>query len=73
MYRKTETIEDILAQRFDDDGELLDEILIPAGTELTVQDMGDCVEIIAPDEYSGLMFTDDDSDDTEDSDEEDDE
>lgn len=35
----------------------IDEITIPQGTRLTVQDMGDCVVVIAPDEYKGLMFT----------------
>ncbi|HHW31602.1 MAG TPA: hypothetical protein GXX20_08020 [Clostridiaceae bacterium] len=58
MYTTTEVMEDILAQRFDDNGNLVEEVTIPKGTKITIIDMGDCAEIISPDKYKGLMFTD---------------
>jgi hypothetical protein len=58
MYTTTEVIEDIKAQRFDEKGNLIEEVIIPKGTKITIIDMGDCAEVIAPEKYKGLMFTD---------------
>lgn len=58
MYTTTEVIEDIIAQRFDEGGTLIEEVTIPKGTKITILDMGDCAQIISPDKYKGLTFTD---------------
>ena len=58
MYTTTEVIEDIIAQRFDEDGVLIEEVTIPIGTKITILDMGDCAEIVSPDKYKGLTFID---------------
>lgn len=58
MYSTDEVLEDIVAQRFDDDGNLLEKVIIPKGTTITIIDIGDCAEVLEPEEYKGLMFVD---------------
>lgn len=71
MYTTSEVLEDIKAQRFDENDTVIEEVIIPKGTKITILDMGDCAEVLAPEEYKGLMFTDGYED--EDFDEEDEE
>jgi hypothetical protein len=56
MYTKFELDEDLIAQRFDDNEQLVENVTIPKGTKLRILDMGDCAEVLEPEEYKGLMF-----------------
>lgn len=63
MYSEIELTEDLVAQRFDEDDNLIENVIIPKGTKIRILDMGDCAEILSPDEYKGLMFAEEDFDD----------
>lgn len=58
MYINSEVKEDIVAQRFDENDNVIEEVVIPKGVIITILDMGGCAKVLAPEEYKGLMFTD---------------
>jgi hypothetical protein len=56
MFFVTELSEAVKAQKYDKDGKVTGEVIIPKGTKISIQDTGDNAEVLAPVEYSGLMF-----------------
>lgn len=56
MFLVSELSEAIKAQKFDKDGNVIEEVIIPKGTKISIQDMGDSAEVLAPIEYAGLIF-----------------
>ena len=56
MFFVSELSEAVKAQKSDKDGKVIEEVIIPKGTKISIQDMGDSAEVLAPIEYAGLTF-----------------
>jgi hypothetical protein len=56
MFLESELSESVKAQKTDKDGKVIEEVTIPKGTKISIQDMGDSSEVLAPLEYAGLTF-----------------
>ena len=56
MFFVSELPEDIKAQKFGKDGELIGVVIIPKGTKISIQDTGEKAQVLAPTEYAGYIF-----------------
>jgi hypothetical protein len=56
MFFVSEIADAIKAQKTDKDGKVIEEVIIPKGTKISIQDMGDNAEVLAPLEYAGFTF-----------------
>ncbi len=56
MFFVSELSEAVKAQKFDKDGRVTEEIIVPKGTKISIQDTGGSAEILAPVEYAGLVI-----------------